>query len=482
MGQPVAIQTDSPAPVSLLILTQLTENLDIAANLARIAYVDNHCLTKNRVKRKMKKEFTEKQQELIKNNVLKNCDYFTYLTAMPDFMAKVKELQEEYELPITPDNCSDPRKRVCSALTHFRFKKLPELVLEVDKESGSSLGTKSDLDMTKVHATLRLMYKDQIKAYRPTEETGVPSFLVPPVTGSSATPPSQLIFSGFKFMLENFVSIARAFKGEKPLPLEMISVLERRGFPYYDRKRWQRLGAGQGPEDRDGTFRKQMEQINPTKNESGLVLYLYTGSWSLYSSFLEQIKELMNEFSLGSEWLWTLYVFLVTDVSPIHICCIPFLNVGISNKDSKDKFHLDIGRITTSRDIQLALSVMQKLDLKSAFRNYSYKTLRENLRIEELSKEKPRVRREKRQLKEEAKEEARRERKQFDGEDDSYYDHIHGPETDKDIAIDVFPDKADVSDEQLKKEADRVKHRRYRHKKKKNKGSFGPSSDPQPGD
>lgn len=429
----------------------------------------------------MKNGPTKSQMEFIAKNFIKNCEYFTRLTRKPDFMARVKQLQEKDELPMTPDSCSDPCKRVCSALVLFRFEKLPEVVLENSEDLMNNPQMKRDLDMAKVHSLLRLLHEDQIKEYSPTKETGLPAFLVPPVTGLSEMPPSQVVVSGFKVMMENLNHIVLSLRGEQPLPEEIPAELEALGFPYFNKEYWQRLCKGQGLNKESRARRKEIAKISHTKSDAVMALHLHACSWILHNFFLERIRGLMNRFALGPEWLWTLYVFLVTDVNPIHIGCIPFLNVGISDANLKDEFRLDIGKMTTSHDIQLALSMMQKVGLKSIIHNYPDKNFEENLKIEELSRQKSRVHQEIREAKEEAKEKARKEGKQFfKDENEEYLDFIHGPETDKDIATSVFPDKSEVSDELLKKEADRIKHRRSTFEKK-DKKRFGPSSDSKPG-
>lgn len=430
---------------------------------------------------KVKNGPTKSQMEFIAKNLIKNCEYFTWLTKKPDFMAKVKQLQDKDELPMTPDSCSNPCERVCSALVLFRFEKLPEVVLKNSEDLMSNPLMKRDLDMARVHAALRLLHKDQIKEYSPTKETGLPAFLVPPVTGWSEMPPSQVVVSGFKFMMENLNHIALSLRGEQPLPEEIPAELEALGFPYFNKEYWQRLCRGQGLNKKSRARGKEIAKISHTKSDGIMTLYLYTSSWILHNFFLERIRGLMNQFGLGPEWLWTLYVFLVTDVNPIHIGCIPFLNVGISDANSKDKFRLDIGKVTTPHDTQLALSMMQKVGLKSIIHNYPDKNFEENLKIEELSKEKLGVRQEIRKAIEEEKEKARKKGKRFfKDEDEEYLDFIHGPKTDKDIAISVFPHMSEANDEQLKKGADRIKHRRYRHNKGKESRS-GPSSDSKPG-
>ena len=208
-----------------------------------------------------------------------------------------------------------------------------------------------------------------------------------------------------------------------------------------------------------------------------MVFHLYVCSWFLYSVFLENIRNLIKQFGLGPEWLWTLYIFLVTDVNPIHVHCIPFLNVGISDQHSKDNFRLDVGEMTIDRDLELAMSMMQKAGLKSSSHNYPYKTLRENLKIEELSKEKLRVAQEIRDKVKERKKELRKGGHTFDEDDyDDILSEVKGVASDADVGARVFPERLDATDKQL---SDVIKHRRLRHKKK-NKRPFGPPPDSEP--
>lgn len=399
----------------------------------------------------------------------------------PEFIAEAKRIRAHWELPISLDIPSDPFKRVCSALKVFRFEKLSGHVLNSRKGLIDHSEMNCKMHMKKVHSLLRLTYQDEIMEWNPTKRE-VSISIIPPIAGWSNMPPPQLVVSNTCFLLKNLGAVAKACGGEQPLSKEIASALEHRGFPLYNSESWQRLREGQSlPEETIGYRRKQIAKIKPTKSDFLLVIQLQAGLWILEVFFRWDIRNLIKRFSLGPEWLWTLYVFLVTDVNPIEISCIPFLNVGISDGDLKGNFSPDVGLNTTNRDVQFLLAMMQQEGLKTIRHNYPYKNLEENLKIEELSKEKPRVVQEIRKVIEEAKEKARKEGKQFfKDENEEHLDFIHGPETDKDIATSVFPDKSEVSDELLKKEADRIKHRRYRHKKRK-ESRFGPSSDSRPG-
>ena len=261
---------------SFLVRTHPIGKLDILSIRAKIHYVCNRYVTKKAMENKVKNGPTKSQMEFIEKNLIKNCEYFTRLTRKPDFMAKVKQLQEKDELPMTPDSCFDLCKRVCSALVLFRFEKLPEVVLKNSEDLMNNPQMKRDLDMAKVHSLLRLLHKDQIKEYSPTKETGLPAFLVPPVTGLSEMPPSQVVVSGFKFMMENLNHIVLSLRGEQPLPEEIPAELEALGFPYFNKEYWQRLCRGQGLNKKSRARGREIAKISQTKSDGNMTLYIYT--------------------------------------------------------------------------------------------------------------------------------------------------------------------------------------------------------------
>lgn len=414
----------------------------------------------------MGKDVTKKQAEFMKSVYKKNCDDFRRLMRRPEFTAEVGTIQKTWELPIALGDA--PRHpnpslclRLCLTLIVFRFCKLSELTLNYYHTHGHI----SKPDPTKIFSILQPIWKEEMGTLLPNEAGELPDVLVRPTSGWSDMPPSGVFVSGLLFFFKNLKPIVAAFLGQPPLPEEIAKGPGRLGFDIPNRQFWNSLCEGEPPGEKMLPLHRRITKKNATKEELVGALLVYTGSHMLDIFFREDIRNLVDKFSLTPNWLWPLYVFMVTGISPIEVGCIPRLNVGISNCSRKNKFSLDAGKKTTDRDLESAMQMMRKFGSKTAYRNYPDKNLEANLEIDELSRKKPNVRRQILKAKEEEKEKARKRGVSFDPDDDEHMDYIADPPNDAGIGERVFPN-SDATDRQL---AERVKHRRKRFKKSQEK-------------
>ena len=229
---------------------------------------------------------------------------------------------------------------------------------------------------------------------------------------------------------------------------------------------------------------EKVKSLRCTDVELRAATFAWVLSQVLSVLFDEQVGNLLRSFCLGPEWFLPIHIFVVTGENPVEVGCIPYLNVGVSNR-MKDNFSFDVTDITINQDFQCALKIMQQQGLKSSFRNYPYKNREQNIEIEELSKEKFRVREEIRDEVKKKKEELRKYRRDFDKKgrvfDDDDYDEIlsevKGAFNDQGIGARVFSERVNATAEQL---ADVTRHRLFRHKRRK-ESRFRPSFDSKPG-
>lgn len=410
----------------------------------------------------MGKDVTKKQAEFMKSVYKKNCDDFRRLMRRPEFMAEVGTIQKTWELPIVLEDAPrHPNLRLCLTLIVFRLEKLSELALNYYHTHGDT----SKLDPAKIFSILLPFWEKEMCTLLPSEAGELPDVLARPTSGWSDMPPSGVFVSGIQFFLKNWKPIVAAFSGQRPLPEEIAKEPSRLGFSIPNKQFWKSLCEGQPPGEKMLPLHSRINKINATKEELVGALFVYAGSQMLDKFFREDIRNLVDRFGLTPNWLWPLYVFMVTGISPIEVGCIPRLNVGISNRSRKDKFSFDPGKKTTDRDLELALQMMRKFGSKTAYRNYPDKNLEANLEIDELSRKKPNVRRQIQKAREEAKKKARKRGVTFDPDDDEYVDYIGDPPNDAGIGERVFPN-SDATDRQL---AERVKHRRKRLKESQEK-------------
>lgn len=388
----------------------------------------------------MKTKLTKAQEKFMNSVFRKNCETFESLEGDPLFMGQVQAIQKHWRLPIVLRGPLDLSRRLILKYVYFWLHmQEPGLKLMDKFYGGLSMNSERFISLLSMLLCHEIIVPPRNKSGH-----------LPDIAGSLLTGWSD-------------------YDAEK----RFIRMLE--------------IQSGNEPGKKiDPGFLEEVRSLRCTDAELRAVGF----SWGLLQVlsvlFDEQVGDLLRSFGLGPEWFWPVHIFVVTDENPVEVGCIPYLNVGVSNRNLKDNFSFDVTGITINQDTQCAMSMMQKAGLKSSIRNYPYKNREENIEIEELPEEKADARQEIRDEVKKKKEEIRKYRRDFDkkgvvltvDDRDEIISEVEGAPNDKVLGERVFPERVDATEEQL---ADVIRHRRFRHKKRKERRS-GPSSDSKPGE
>lgn len=384
----------------------------------------------------MKTKLTKAQEKFMNSVFRKNCGTFKELMRDPLFMGQVQAIQERCGLPIVMRGPLDLSQGLFFKYVYFWLHmQEPGLKLMDRVYGGLSMNSERFISLLSMLLCHEIIVPPRNKSGH-----------LPDIAGSLLT-----------------------------------------GWSDYDAKkrfiRMLEIQSGNEPGKKiDPEFLEEVRSLRCTDAELRAVGF----SWGLLHVLLvlfdEQVGDLLRSFGLGPEWFWPVHIFVVTGENPGEVGCIPYLNVGVSNRGLKDSFSFDVMKnITINQDTQCAMRIMRQQGLKSIIHNYPYKNREENIKIEELSNEKSRVREEIRNQVKKKKEEIREERRVsgktglvFNEDDyDEILSEVKGAFNDQGIRVRVFPERVNATPEQLE---DVIKHRRFRHKKRKESRS-GPSSD-----
>ena len=379
----------------------------------------------------MKTKLTRAQEEFMHKVFLKNCDTFKELMGDPWFMEQVQAIQKRCGLPIVLRDPSDLSRRLILKYVQFWFQmQVPALKLMDRVYGGFSMNSQRFISLLSM-----LLYHETIEPSRNK-------------SGHLLDLPGSPLAGRSDFDTEKkLICMLDAQGGNEPLKKTDLELVEK------------------------------VKSLRCTDVELRAATFAWSLSQVLSVLFDEQVGDLLRSFHLGPEWFLPVHIFVVTGENPVELGCIPYLNVGVSNR-MKDNFSFDVSNITIDQDFQCAMKIMQQQGLKSNFRNYPYKNWEENLKIEELSKKKSGVRQEIRDKVKEKKEERRKQGYEIDEDDyQEILDEVKGAANDKVLGERVFSERVNATVEQR---ADVIRHRRLRHNKRKESRS-GQSSDSKPG-
>ncbi len=379
----------------------------------------------------MKTKLTKAQEEFMSSVFRKNCVTFEELMRDPGFMGQVQAIQKRCGLPIVLRDPSDLSRRLILKYVQFWVQmQVPGLKLMDRVYGGLSMNSQRFISLLSM-----LLYHETI------EPSGNKS-------GHLLDTPASLLAGWSDCDAEK----------------KLIRMLE--------------IQCGNEPGKKiDPEFVEKVRSLGCTDDELRAAGFAWASSQVLSVLFDDQVGNLLGSFHLGPEWFWPVHIFVVTGENPVEVGCIPYLNVGVSNR-MKDNFSFDVSNITIDQDFQCAMKIMQQQGLKSSIRNYPYKNWEENLKIEELSKKKSGVKQEIRDKVKEKKEERRKQGYKIDEDDyQEILDEVKGAANDKVLGERVFSERVNATVEQR---ADVIRHRRLRHKKRKESRS-GQSSDSKPG-
>lgn len=418
-------------------------------------------MDKKIVEKKMKTEVTKKQARFMKDVFDKNCSHFKRLMANPEFIEETKRIQECWDLPIAMKDSSDVSREPTEQEFVFFHRHLSHRLNTLAKlwPGHSRVNTER---------VSRLFFLLMRATYQPSENDEENTLHLPgsPLGGSSDLPSAIQVLRFIVACHENEQHILRAHREGVPLPKQVARIPLDLGLAAYDEPMWDKLRKGEPVKEKSPQIWKKIRNLRCTQPELRLASFLMMLIPVEFAPLLEEMRNLLTKFRLGPEWVWSIGVFLMYGINPVNIGYIPCINVGVSNRSSKDRFRLDMGRKTINRDTEIAQSIMQQQALKTAHHNYPDKNLEENLEIINLSKEKPNVRKELRRARKEEKEKLRKLGLPFDPDDDDYLRGIPITTTDAGIADTVFPEKANATDQQLKGRI-RQRRRRFNQSQKK---------------